>query len=341
MRIAIVGYGTVARNFHKMIEERMEEIKRRFGLVPKVVAVCDRGGFVYRQRGLKYAELARVKEEKGTVAALEGGVKGGRGVEMIDSVEAEVLVEASVANFENGQPAMDHIIRAFERRMHVITCNKPPLALAMPSLVEMAWYYGVEFLYSGTVGGGTPFLSFATRALKGNTILSLRGILNGTTNFILTKMEEMGWDFEKALREARRLGYAEENPTLDISGLDAAAKLVILVNHAIGRRITLKDVRISGIEDVNWRMIESAKKRGRSIKLVARSDPIPQVGVEEVEFDDPLNVRDTLNAVAFNVSGLGEVVLIGRGAGGVETASSLFRDMVELKDRLSLKGMWS
>lgn len=340
MRIAIIGYGVVARNFHKMIEERREELKKRFGIVPKVVAVCDRGGFVHKQRGLKYNELVKIKEERGTVAALQGGIKGGRGMDMIDEVEAEVLIEASVANFENGQPAIDHIIRAFERRMHVITCNKPPLALAMPSLVEMAWHYGVEFLYSGTVGGGTPFLSFTSRALKGNPVLSLRGILNGTTNFVLTKMEEMGWDFEKALKEARRLGYAEEDPTLDVGGFDAAAKLVILINHAMDRRVTLKDVRISGIEHVNKKMIEEAKKRRRSIRLIARSDPVPQVGVEELEFSDPLNVGGTLNAVAFNVSSLGEVVLIGKGAGGIETASSLLRDLVELKDRLSLRGIW-
>lgn len=340
MRIAIIGYGVVAKNFHKMVEERREELKGRFGIVPKVVAVCDRGGFVHKQRGLKYNELVRVKEGKGTVAALEGGVKGGRGVDMIDEVEAEVLIEASVANFKNGQPAMDHIIRAFERRMHVITCNKPPLALAMPSLVEMAWHYGVEFLYSGTVGGGTPFLSFTSRALKGNVVLSLKGILNGTSNFVLTRMEEKGWSLDEALEEARRLGYAEEDPTLDIGGFDAAAKLVILINHAMNRRITLRDVKVSGIEHVDRRMIEDARKRGRSIKLIARSDPVPQVGVEELELNDPLNVRSTLNAVAFNVSGLGEVVLIGRGAGGVETASSLLRDLVELKDRLSLRGIW-
>lgn len=340
MRIAIIGYGVVAKNFHKLVEERREELKKRFGIVPKVVAVCDRGGYVHRQRGLRHEELSKVKEEKGTVAALNEGVRGGRGIDMIDEVEAEVLVEASVANFESGQPAMDHIIKAFERRMHVITCNKPPLALAMPSLLEMAWHYGVEFLYSGTVGGGTPFLSFTSRALRGNPVLSIRGILNGTSNFVLTKMVEMGWSFEEALREARRLGYAEEDPTLDVGGFDAAAKLVILANHAMGRRITLRDVKVSGIEHVDRSMIEAAKERGRSIKLIARSDPRPEVGVEELDMNDPLNVGGTLNAVAFKVSGLGDVILIGRGAGGVETASSLLRDLVELKDRLSLRGMW-
>jgi len=340
MRIAMVGYGVVAKNFHKLIEERKEDLKRRFGIVPKVVAVCDRGGYVHRRRGFKHEELSKVKKERGTVAALDEGVKGGKGMDMIDEVEAEVLIEASVANFESGRPAMDHIIRAFERRMHVITCNKPPLALAMPSLLEMAWHYGVEFLYSGTVGGGTPFLSFTSRALRGNPVLSLRGILNGTSNFVLTKMSEMGWSFEEALREARRLGYAEEDPTLDIGGFDAAAKLVILANHAMSRRITLKDVKISGIEHVSRSEIEDAKGRGRSIKLIAKSDPKPEVGMEELEIDDPLNVGGTLNAVTFNVLGLGEVVLIGRGAGGMETASSLLRDLVELKDRLSLRGMW-
>ncbi len=341
MRIALIGYGAVARNFHKIIEEKKDEIKKRYGIVPKIVAICDRGGYVHSRRGLSYEKLIKVKEETGTVASYEGGIRGARGIDMIDEVEAEVLVEASVANFENGQPALDHIIRAFERRMHVITCNKPPLALAMPSLIEMAWHYGVEFLYSGTVGGGTPFLSFTSRALRGNNVKSIRGILNGTSNYVLTQMLERDLSFEEALKEARRLGYAEEDPTLDIGGFDAAAKLVILMNHAMGERVTIRDIKISGIEHVTLDMVKESLKRGRVIKLIARSSPKPQVSAEEIDVNEPLNVGGTLNAVSFDVEGLGEVVLIGRGAGGRETACSILRDLVELKDRLSLKGLWT
>jgi homoserine dehydrogenase len=339
MRIMMIGYGVVARNFHKIIERRREELKKRYGIIPKLIAVCDRGGYVYDRRGLNYEKLSKVKKERGTVAAMEGGIKGAKGIEMIEDVEAEVLIEASVANFQTGQPAMDHLMTAFGRRIHVITSNKSPLALAMPSLQEMARHYGVEFLYSGTVGGGTPFLSFTSRALRGNRVLSLKGILNGTSNFILTQMATKGWTMEQALLEARKLGIAEEDPTLDIGGFDAAAKLVILSNHAMGTNLTLSDVRISGIDGLTPKDIERELKVGRTIKLIASSYPNPKVEPEGIRLDSPLNVGGTLNAVAFEVEDLGELVVVGKGAGGLESANSLLRDLVELKDRLALRGV--
>src|SRR5438874_8483442 len=146
-------------------------------------------------------------------------------LQMIENVDSEILVDVTTTNLEHDEPATSHIIAGMRSGKHIITVNKGPLALAFPSLIELANYNGVMLRFSGTVGGGTPILEFAKRCLKGDRMMSFKGILNGTTNYILSKMEE-GMTFESALDDARHKGYAEAEPSLDIDGYDAAAKLV-------------------------------------------------------------------------------------------------------------------
>jgi homoserine dehydrogenase len=217
---------------------------------------------------------------------------------------------------------------------HIITVNKGPLALAFPSLIELANYNGVILRFSGTVGGGTPILEFAKRCLKGDRITSFKGILNGTTNYILSKMEE-GLTFESALDYARQEGYAEAQPSLDVDGYDAAAKLVIMANWIMGMKVTMKDVNRVGIKEVKMSDIERAHKKGNAIKLIAMCDN-KQLNVKPTEVSkmDPLCVNGTLNAVTFSSEHSGQQTIIGRGAGGMETASAVLRDLIEIKDTI-------
>ena len=141
---------------------------------------------------------------------------------------------------------MSHIISAMKRKMHVISVNKGPLALAFPSLMELATYNQVMLRFSGTVGGGTPILDYAKNSLRGERVLSFQGILNGTTNYILTNMAE-GMSFDNALKDAKSKGYVEADESLDLDGLDAAAKLVILANWIMGMKVTMPDIMKKGI----------------------------------------------------------------------------------------------
>ncbi|MGC8568573.1 MAG: homoserine dehydrogenase [Nitrososphaeria archaeon] len=328
MRIGVIGYGSVGMAFHKLVMEKYWELKTRYGLVPQVVFICDSSGCACREEGLDPSEAVKVKSS---------GQKLSSAYRVIDVYEAirrcsiDVAVECTPANFRDAEPAYSYIMEALRNGSNVITTNKGPMALYMPAILDEARSRGLVVLYSGTVGGGTPFISFVERALRGNRITSFRGILNGTSNYVLTRIMKDGMSLEEAVAEARRMGIAEADPSLDLNGTDSAAKLVILMNHIFENRYTLRDVKISGLD----REIPEPE-RGHTVKLIARSHPEPRVSLEQIPLGDPLNVEGTYNAVEFSVEELGKVYLIGRGAGGRETAGAVIRDLVELKSRLQI-----
>jgi len=218
-----------------------------------------------------------------------------------------------------------------KERRHVICTNKGPLAMAMPALIELANHNRVMFKFSGTVGGGTPVLDFAKKCLDGSHIRSISGILNGTTNFILSKMAAEGAQMSDALAEAQRLGYAEADPTYDVGGFDTACKLVITSNYVLGTSFLMKDVSIKGISELTSKDIDKAKSRGNTIKLIGRMEKSPSVAPEEISAVHPLNVSGTFNAISFDTYPAGEITLVGKGAGGKETASSVIRDLIEIR----------
>ena len=221
MRIILIGFGVVGQNFAKLLLSRNDDLYALYGMKPRIVAVVDSKGSVISTSAINLQKLLNIKKTKGTVAKYENGGKK-NAEDIIESVDAEVVVELGPTNLKTGEPGMSNIIAAIKDGKNVITTNKGPLALALPSLIELADYNNVTLRFSGTVGGGTPILEFAKRCLKGDRIKSFRGILNGTTNYILTKMDD-GLTFNEALVDAKKNGYVEADPTLDIDGYDAAA----------------------------------------------------------------------------------------------------------------------
>ncbi len=352
MRIILVGFGVVGQNLVKLLLSRADDIYARYGMKPRIVATLDSRGAVICPSGLNLHRLLEVKRLYGTVAAYdryEGQgeytdskqtmeVSNNRIEEIVRSVDAEVLVEATPTNLNDGEPGLSNVITAIKHGKNIITVNKGPLALAMPSLLELAEYNGVILRFSGTVGGGTPILEFAKHCLKGDRILSFKGILNGTTNYILSMMEEKGLTFDEALNDARIKGYAEADPSLDIDGLDAAAKLAIMANWIMDLKVTIRDVRCKGIRDVNLNDILEAKRHGKVIKLIASCDESRSLSVEPMLIDkgEPLCVNGTLNAVTFKSEYSGELTIIGKGAGGMETASAILRDLIEVREAMSI-----
>lgn len=217
---------------------------------------------------------------------------------------------------------------------NVITVNKGPLALEFPSLMELAEYNRIAFKFSGTVGGGTPILEFAKRCLKGDRIISFEGILNGTTNYILSKMYE-GLNFSEALQDASEKGYAEKDPTLDVDGFDAAAKLVIASNFVMNMKSTMKDVSREGIRDVKPSQVLTERKNGNAMKLIASCDGKNLVvKPKPVSMKDPICVDGILNAITFTCQHSGQQTIIGKGAGGMETASAILRDLIDIRSTI-------
>ncbi|MEM2099335.1 MAG: homoserine dehydrogenase [Candidatus Bathyarchaeia archaeon] len=336
MRIILVGYGVVGQSLTNILLRRRLETIRDYGFNPKVVAIVDRGGAAVNSKGLDLEKMLALKKQKGTVAAdAEYGRPQISPLEIIESVEAEVLVEATSTNVKNGEPGLSHIKTAFKTGKHVVTTNKGPLALALPALTELADYNGVYLRFSGTVGGGTPVLEMAKKCLLGDKIVAIRGILNGTTNYILTEMAEKQVTFQEALSDAQKLGYAETDPSMDVDGLDAACKVVIMANWIMNKKYTLRDVNIQGIRNVTLQELETAAARGNTIKLIGSVDGTPSVAPTEISKRDPLCVSGVLNAVTFVSEFAGEETIIGRGAGGMETASAILRDLLDIKHNLA------
>jgi len=340
MRMILIGYGVVGQSLTQIFLHRGAELIKNYGFHPRVVAVADRGGAAVNPKGLNLEKTLALKAEKGTVATNpQHGHLGMAASSVIESVDAETIVEATPTNIQNGEPGLSHIKTALKIGKHVVTTNKGPLALAFPALTELADYNGVYLRFSGTVGGGTPVLDLAKRCLLGDRILSIRGILNGTTNYILTEMDGKHITFQKALREAQELGYAETDPSMDIDGLDTACKLVIMANWIMNRRVTLKNVSVQGIRDVTLQALEEAGKRDCTIKLVGSINENLEVVPSEISKHDPLCVDGVLNAVTFVSEFAGEETIVGRGAGGMETASAILRDLLDIKQSLATKVM--
>jgi homoserine dehydrogenase len=332
LRLVIVGFGVVGQSFAKLLLSRSADLYSQHGIKPRVVACVDNKGSAIAPGGLDLQRLLEAKKTKGTVGAYERRSTNFDALQVIDNIDADVILECTPTNVSDGEPATSHIIAAMRTRKHVISVNKGPLALAFPSLVELANYNGVMLRFSGTVGGGTPILEFAKRCLKGDRIISFKGILNGTTNYILSRMEE-GLTYQIAMKDAKEKGYAEANPSLDVNGFDAAAKLVIMANWIMGMKVTMKDINCTGITNVSLSDVKKAATRGNAIKLLAICDR-KRLHVEptEVSRTDPICVNGTLNAVTFSSEHSGQQTIIGRGAGGMETASAMLRDLIEIRE---------
>lgn len=334
MRIIICGFGTVAQSLTKLMVSRMDDLYAKYGIKPRIVGVFDSRGGATDTSGLDPNRLIEVKKKFGTVKNYDKSKKILTGQDIIDNIDADVLIETTASNYKDAEPGMSHIISAMKRGMHVISVNKGPLALAFPSLMELATYNRVLLRFSGTVGGGTPILDYAKNSLRGEQITSFAGILNGTTNYILTNMAH-GMSFATALKDARGRGYVEADESLDLDGYDAAAKLVILANWVMGMKVTMPDIKRTGIRNVTTEDIKNATKRKSAVKLIASCNKELIVAPSEVPIDDPLCVNGTLNAISFTSEHSGTQTIIGRGAGGTETASSILRDLLDIRKEIS------
>mgnify|MGYP000998003778 FL=1 len=333
MRIILCGFGVVAQSFTSLLVSRSNELYSKYGLKPRIVGVFDSKGSAYDSAGLNLKKLLDAKKKSGSVKAYKTKSQVS-GIEMIKTIDADVVIETTASNYKDAEPGMSHIITAMKQKMHVISVNKGPLALAFPSLMELAEFNQVLLRFSGTVGGGTPILDYAKNSLLGEKIISFQGILNGTTNYILSNMAD-GMSFDEALSDAKQKGYVEADESLDLDGLDAGAKLVILANWIMGMKVTMPDITRKGIRDVNTDDIKKAQKNSSSSKLIASCDDTLTVSPIEVKNDDPLCVNGTLNAIAFTSKHSGTQTIIGRGAGGIETASSIIRDLIDIRKEIS------
>jgi homoserine dehydrogenase len=334
-RLAIVGFGNVAQGLTQILHEQSEFLAERFGVRFHIVAVSDfKLGSVFDPHGLAPESLLQAAQE-GNLAAMPADAHGWSVETMIEESNADTLVETSFTNLETGEPAFGYIQKALEQGMHVVTTNKGPIVLHLPQLLALAKTNQVQIGFEGTVMSGTPSLAMGKTLLAGAGITRIQGILNGTTNFILTQMEN-GATYEEALSEAQALGYAEADPAGDVGGHDAAGKVVILSNLILGSALTLADVDCQGITDLTPADIEQAKNNGKRWKLIGtidQSDDKLTASVHPVQLplEHPLAaVSGATNAITFSTTTLGDITLIGPGAGRKETGYALINDLLSI-----------
>jgi len=333
LRIILAGFGTVGQALAQVLHQDADRITQAYGFRPQITTIVDSQGSCSDDAGLDISLVLKTKKEYGTVARYpRKGRRNSDSAHIITNSEAEVVVETTPTNFKDAEPGLSNIKAALANGKHVVTANKGPLALAMPALLELANHRNRQLRFSGTVGGGTPFLDFAAKCMPGERIIRVRGILNGTTNYILTRMETASLTFEKALAEAQRKGYAEKDPTNDVEGFDTAAKIVIIANWVLKKRYRLRDLDITGITKITPQKLKQAKASNAKVKLIGRiEESSASVAPEQIPMADPTCVPDTLNALTFTTEHAGDITLIGPGAGGERTASAIVRDLVSIR----------
>ena len=295
-RVGLLGHGTVGSAFAALLEERADAIEQEVGRRPEI------SGVLTRSRG----DFDDILERSHLVVELMGGI----------------------------DPTRDYVLRALESGRHVVTANKQLLSQHGEEVFDAARSGGVQLRFEGAVAGVVPAIRVMSETLAAAHIERVHGIVNGTTNYILSEMARTGASYEEALADAQRLGYAEADPTEDVTGKDAAAKMAILARLAFNAAVKLDQVSYEGIERLTSDDIEYAKELGLSLKLVGSAERIDS-GVAVHVYpaflyaDHPLaSVNGAFNAVTIESPAITEITLSGPGAGGVQTASAVLGDVV-------------
>lgn len=270
VRVLLIGAGNVGRRFLELLVHKRDTLRDRLGLELTLTGVADTSGIATCLTGLDPQQVVRLKVQgRGVAAYPQWGRAGNSALEMVHTTGADLLLEASPANLEDGQPGLSCIEAALSRGMHVVTANKAPLVLAFPRLLALARSCGVQLCFDATVAGGLPAVNLGQRDLAAAEIHRLEGILNLTTNYILTRMAQDDLSYDEALAHAQSAGHAEADPGLDVKGWDAANKLVILAHSVLDYPATLTDVAVEGITGITVETLRQAAAEGKRVKLVA------------------------------------------------------------------------
>lgn len=335
-KLAIIGFGNVGQGLTKILSDKHTLLNERFGVDIRIVAVCDLyKGSVADPDGLDPKMLLNSLEVEGNLKNMPAQCTAWTAQETIDNSGANILIELAYTDLKTGQPALSHVKQALNNGMHVSMTNKGPVALAFPELRDLAKKNNVQIGIEGTVMSGTPSLALGNEMLLAAGITKIQGILNGTTNYILGEMAA-GLGYQVALTQAQELGYAEADPTGDVDGHDAAAKIVILGNLFMDLALTLADIDCSGISHISAADVAMASAQNKQWKLIGTiaktaTGFIASVKPEMVSKDHPLAaISGATNAITYSTELLGDITLIGPGAGRLETGYAVIEDILSI-----------
>lgn len=338
MKIAIllVGYGHVARRFVQLLDESRPALSA-LDIEPVIVGVATRRhGHAFDAAGLPIERLPAGLTEASTPQSSARFITDA--LARLQTGIASVVIETTTLDVESGEPAIAHVRAGLAGGAHVITANKGPVAFAYRALAAEAEAAGRAFLFEGAVMDGVPVFNLVRETMPAVTVAGFRGVVNSTTNYVLTAMER-GESFEEALARMQEAGVAEADPTLDLDGWDAAAKAAALANVLLEANTTPRDVWREGIGPSTVKRVIEARARGWRLKLVARGSgrgaaAAVSVRLEELEATDPLAILDGQgNALELDTWPLGRIVITQRDGGLEKTAYALLTDLVTVAHR--------
>lgn len=334
IRLVLVGFGNVGTALARLILAKQPEVQERYDLDFRVVAIATgKHGVAFDEAGLDLASALEIQGHSGNLSELTPDQAQLEIPTLLEKVDAEAVLESVPVNYDTGQPAIGYLQAALQRGIHAITANKGPVVHGYQSLSEIAQANDCRFLFEATVMDGAPIFSTWRECMPGARLMSFRGILNSTTNYLLTEMEG-GKSFESALGEAQAIGVAETDPSGDIDGWDAAVKVAALATVLMGVPLGIQEVERHGISDLDADQIVAATEDGQRWKLICSSwrengEVLGRVRPERVGPKDPLyHVRGTSSLITFASDVLGDLTIMGTDPGPDTTAYGMFADLL-------------
>ncbi len=343
-KIVLCGLGGVGKELVQLLADRGTEIEKKYGLRFVLTAAVDIGGAATTtgDNGLPAAELlAHLRRGKAVENFGEFGQPGLTGAEAIQRVSANVLVEATPTNLTDGEPGKTHIFTAVEKGMDVVSANKGPVVLFYKELHELAQKNNCRLHISAATAAALPTLDVARVCLAGTRVLSVEGILNGTTNYVLSRMKEQGCSYDVALKSAQELGIAETDPSYDVEGKDTAIKMVLISNRIFGMSSGIKDIKVKGITKIGLEDISRATKDDKVIKLIGSVELVDgevqlSVAPKLLDKDHPLaSVNGSEKAISYMTDTMDRITVMGGKSSPVGAAAALLKDLINAHTKSS------
>lgn len=337
MDIGLIGFGGVGQALIKLLIDKESYLLQQYNLKINVKYIIKSNGGIYNASGINLSEILKVIDENINITCHNEWKDNLNINDIIDNDDIDTLVELTSTNIETGEPGLTHIRKSLENNINVVTGNKGPILLDYKKLKVLADNNNVELKVGCTTGGALPSINGGIYDIAGSKIQSIEGVLNGTTNYILSKMANDNVDYKEALLEAQKVGIAESDPSLDVLGYDTASKIIILSNVLMNSDLKLEDLKINGIEEVRLDNIEKAKVRGNKIKLIGKvykKDNLVKGYVTPIEIDEnhPLYCVDYKNkGIYYKTDTLGDISIIGGASGTMNAAAAILRDIILLR----------
>ncbi len=333
INIILMGFGKVGRSFLQVAHEKKDSLRNRYGLEVRWLSIFEIGGALFSDNYLDEGQFLDISASD--LPAHPFWRSGLKLEEVLEKFEPGVLVECTPSNIKTGEPGLSHLLKALERGWNVSVANKGPLVVDFKRLKKLAQKNQVALKFSGATAAALPTLDIGLYSLAGAEISRIEGILNGTTNYILTRMEE-GIGYEDALREAQGRGIAEADPRLDVEGWDTASKILLITNAVLDKDFVLSDVRVEGITNLPSKLPLQARKEGKALKLLGKAfrkeaEFEIEVALSALDSSHPLfGVRGTNKGVTFSTDTMGEVTVTGGKSDPKGAGASLLKDIINI-----------